>query len=211
MLRLGTVAKPLLHEFRNAWSRHIRMQYAQRFHKKCPRSLSRLQSLSFVPQVLNSTTPWTILDVRQVANRCGIHVSCFSGPESVLANALDTSSDFRTLCTKVLDYRLEKKQDCCTSLKNITTWNVSGWRRIQWTCDKSRLIHRYAKKGIVCLQETRWSDSTATSFLQNYPGYNLVHTSALVTDQGGLSGGTAILIPCSFRLSRGVTIAPGRI
>ena len=63
----------------------------------------------------------------------------------------------------------------------------------------------------MCLQETRWSDSTATSFLQNYPGYNLVHTSALVTDQGGLSGGTAILIPCSFRLSREVVIAPGRI
>ena len=59
--------------------------------------------------------------------------------------------------------------------------------------------------------ETRWSDSTATSFLQNYPGYNLVHTSALATDQGGLSGGAAILIPCSFRLSREVVIAPGRI
>ena len=211
MLRLGTVAKPLLHEFRNAWSRHIRMQYTQRFHKKCPRSLHRLQSLSFLPQVLGSTAPWAILDIRLVANRCGVHASCFSGLESVLANALDMSSEFSALCTKVLEYRLEKKQDCCTSLKHITTWNVSGWRRIQWTSDKSRLIHRYAKKGVVCLQETRWSDSTATSFLQNYPGYNLVHTSALVTDQGGLSGGTAILIPCSFRLSREVVVAPGRI
>ena len=211
MLRLGTVAKPLLHEFRNAWSRHIRMQYTQRFHKKCPRSLSRLQSLSFVPQVLGSTVPWTFLEVQFVANRCGIHSSCFSGLHSLLANALDMSNEFRALCSKVLEYRLEKKQDCCTSLRNITTWNVSGWRKIQWTNDKSRIIHRYAKKGIVCLQETRWSDSTATSFLQNYPGYNLVHTPALVTEQGGLSGGTAILIPCSFRLSREVVIAPGRI
>ena len=131
MLRLGTVAKPLLHEFRNAWSRHIRMQYTQRFQKKCPRSLSRLQSLSFLPQVLGSTTPWAILDVRMVANRCGIHSPYFSGLESMLANALDMSNEFSTLCTKVLEYRLEKKQDCCTSLKNITTWNVSGWRRIQ--------------------------------------------------------------------------------
>ena len=211
MRRLGTVAKPLLHEFRNAWSRHIRMQYAQRFQKKCPRSLSRLQSLSFVPQVLGSTAPWTFLDVQFVANRCGIHPSCFSGIESFLANALDMSNEFSALCSKVLEYRLGKKQDCCTSLKNITTWNVSGWRRIQWPSDKSRLIHRYAKKGVMCLQETRWSDSTATSFLQNYPGYNLVQTSALVTEQGGLSGGTAILIPCSFRLSREVVIAPERI
>ena len=126
MLRLGTVAKPLLHEFRNTWSRHIRMQYMQRFHRKCPRSLSRLQSLSFIPQVLGCTTPWTILDVRFVANRCGIHPSCFSGNDSFLANALDMSNEFSALCTKVLEYRLEKKQDCCTTLKNISTWNVSG-------------------------------------------------------------------------------------
>ena len=211
MLRLGTVAKPLLHEFRNAWSRHIRMQYTQRFQKKCPRSLSRLQSLSFVPLVLGCTTPWTLLDVSFVANQCGIHPSCFSGLHSFLANALDTSAEFSALCSKVLEYRLEKKQDCCTSLRNITTWNVSGWRKIQWTNDKSRIIHRYAKKGVVCLQETRWSDSTATSFLQHYPGYNVVHTAALITAQGGLSGGVAILIPCSFRLSREVVIASGRI
>ena len=135
MLRLGTVAKPLLHEFRNAWSRHIRTQYTQRFHKKCPRSLYRLQTLSFLPQVLGSSAPWAILDICLVANRCGVHASCFNGLESVLANALDMSSEFSALCTKVLEYRLEKKQDCCTSLKHITTWNVSGWRRIQWTMD----------------------------------------------------------------------------
>ena len=110
MLRLGTVAKPLLHEFRNAWSRHIRMQYTQRFHKKCPRSLSRLQSLSFVPQVLGSTVPWTFLEVQFVANRCGIHSSCFSGLHSLLANALDMSNEFRALCSKVLEYRLEKNK-----------------------------------------------------------------------------------------------------
>ena len=210
MLRLGTVAKPLLHEFCNAWSRHIRMQYKQR-HQTSPMNLHRLQSLSFLPQVLGSRVPWSILDIHTVANGCGVHVSCFTGSRPALANALETSSEFSALCTKVLEYRLEKKQDCCTSLKHITTWNVSGWRTIQWTNNKSRLIHRYARKSVVCLQETRWSDSTATSFLQNYPGYNLVHTPALVTEQGGLSGGVAILIPCSFRLLREVVVAPGRI
>ena len=89
MLRLGTVAKPLLHVFRNAWSRNIRMQYKQSFQMKCPRNLYRLQSLSFLPQVLGSRVPWSILDLHFVANACGIHASCFTGPGSVLTNALD--------------------------------------------------------------------------------------------------------------------------
>ena len=47
MLRLGTVAKPLLLEFRNAWSRQIRALYSLQFMTKCPKSLHYLQSLSF--------------------------------------------------------------------------------------------------------------------------------------------------------------------
>ena len=120
MRRLGTVAKPLLHEFRNAWSRHIRMQYAQRFQKKCPRSLSRLQSLSFVPQVLGSTAPWTFLDVQFVANRCGIHPSCFSGIESFLANALDMSNEFSALCSiKSLNTAWKKNKTVVRLLKTL--------------------------------------------------------------------------------------------
>ena len=39
MQRLGTVAKPLLLEFRNAWSRQIRALYSLQFMTKCPKKL----------------------------------------------------------------------------------------------------------------------------------------------------------------------------
>ena len=211
MPRLGTVAKPLLLEFRNAWSRRIRALYRQQFHTKCPKSLHCLQSLAFLSKVVNMPVPWSVLDTQTVASSCGVPIVCFAGSRPALAHALDNSSEFSSLCAKVLQYRLEKKQDCCTALRNITTWNVSGWRTVQWTNDKTRAIHRYARKGIVCLQETRWSASTATSFLQNYPGYDIAHTPALVTENGGLSGGVAILIPCGFRLISEVVVAPSRI
>ena len=211
MPNLGTVAKPLLLEFRNAWSRQIRALYKQQFQGKCPRTLSNLQTLTFLPKVLHVHVPWSLLEVQTVANSCGVPIVCFAGSRHALANTLATSSEFNHLCQQVLQYRLEKKHDCCTTLRHITTWNVSGWRTVQWTHQKSRAIHRAARKGIVCLQETRWSDSTAANFLQNYPGYDVSHTPATVTDNGGLSGGVAILIPCGFRLVREEVILPSKI
>ena len=179
MLRLGTVAKPLLLEFRNAWSRQIRALYSLQFMTKCPKSLHYLQSLSFLPHVLNIHAPWPVLDVPTVASRCGIHSEYFSQSRPLLAQALANSSEFSLLCAEVLKYRLEKKQDCCTALRNLTTWNVSGWRTLQWTNPKTQAILRRARKGIVCLQETRWTASTATNFLQTYPGFNIAHTPRL--------------------------------
>ena len=64
---------------------------------------------------------------------------------------------------------------------------------------------------IVCLQETRWTASTATNFLQTYPGFNIAHTPSVVTENGGLSGGVAILISCAFRLLQEVVITPGKL
>ena len=195
----------------HAWSRQIRALYRQQFQGKCPRTLSNLQTLTFLPKVLEVQVPWTLLEVQTVASNCGVPIVCFAGTRHNLANALATSPSFHQLCQRVLQFRLEKKHDCCTTLRQLTTWNVSGWRTVQWTQPKSRAIHRAARKGIVCLQETRWSDSTAANFLQNYPGFDVSHTPAAVTDNGGLSGGVAILIPCGFRLIREEVILPSKI
>ena len=178
---------------------------------KCPKSLHYLQTLAVLPNVLNINAPWPVLDIQTVADKCGVHMECFSSSRPFLAQALANSSEFSLLCAEVLKYRLEKKQDCCTALRSISSWNVSGWRTLQWTNSKTQAILRRARKGIVCLQETRWTASTATSFLQTYPGFNLAATPAIVTENGGLSDGVAILIPCTFRLLRDVVVTPGKI
>ena len=49
------------------------------------------------------------------------------------------------------------------------------------------------------------------NFLQTYPGFNLAHSPAIVTENAGLSGGVAILIPCTFQLLREVVVTPGKI
>ena len=76
---------------------------------KCQKSLHCLQSLSFLPHVLQIPTPWPILDIQTVANKCGIRSECFSQSRPFLAQALANSSEFSLLCAEVLKYRLEKK------------------------------------------------------------------------------------------------------
>ena len=115
---------------------------------------SLLAITSFLPNVLNIQAPWSVLDVPTVANRCGIQSECFSHSRPLLAQALANSSEFSLLCAEVLKYCLEKKQDCCTALRHLTTWNVLGWRTLQWTNSKTQAILRRARKGVVCLQET---------------------------------------------------------
>ena len=63
---------------------------------------------------------------------------------------------------------------------------------------------------MVCLQETRWTASTATNFLQTYPGFTVAHLPANETDRRGLSGGVAIIIPCTFRLLQEKEVLPGK-
>ena len=43
-------------------------------------------------------------------------------------------------------------------------------------------------------------------FSPNLPGFNLAHSPAIVTENGGLSSGVAILIPCTFQLLREVVV-----
>ena len=67
----------LLLEFRNAWSRQITSTMFQQFLAKCPKSLHYLQTLAFLPNLLNINAPWSVLDLQTVANHCGIHMECF--------------------------------------------------------------------------------------------------------------------------------------
>ena len=82
---LGTVAKPLLLEFRNTWSRQLRALYFQMF-----------------------STTWQTGEIQTVAATCGIHYEYFCQSRALLAQQLNNSHEFSLLCTEVLRYRLEK-------------------------------------------------------------------------------------------------------
>lgn len=74
-----------------------------------------------------------------------------------------------------------------------------------------RLVKRLIRTGPILLQETRWHAETHQVLHHNIPGLQVAHTQGLVTERGGVSGGSAILIPPGWKLDRTETIIPGRV
>ena len=79
----------------------------------------------------------------------------------------------------------------------IYSWNVTGLQDMQTPIGKSKLrkIKFWLTKGIVCLQETKWSDEHAQQISNMWGTIQVVHTPAQSTEANGLTGGVAILIP----------------
>ena len=104
------------------------------------------------------------------------------------------------------------KQNLFVSLKRLVTWNIGGGavHRLQ-EGTKFRNIRRLSNTGIVCLQETRWTEAGATALQQRLTGTQVLHSPATVTQDGYLSGGVAMLIPLGFTVTTHVTILEGRL
>ena len=91
------------------------------------------------------------------------------------------------------------------------TWNVGGAAIHRINANKFRTFRRLGAQGILCLQETRWSQSGDASMQQRLNRMQVVHTPASVTDAGGMSGGAAMLVPLGFSLLKHVVIQVNRI
>ena len=77
--------------------------------------------------------------------------------------------------------------------------------------NKLRTFRRLGSQGILCLQETRWSQSGDTAMQQRLNRMQVAHTPAVSTEAGGLSGGVAILVPLGFSMLQHVVIMESRI
>ena len=157
------------------------------------------------------TTPWWKLTLQQVA-------ALFHQDTEEFYHQL--SGDLQTLPTAavqeigqcILEYRKAIRQDLPFRLKRLHVWNVSGWTpTVKGGDAKMRLIKRLLRTGPVLLQETRWHAETHQVLHHNIPGLQVAHAQGLVTERGGVSGGSAILIPPGWKLDRTEIVLPGRM
>lgn len=197
-LLLRNMPAPLLYALRKLLTRCIQHAYIQENGTPCPSYLSRVRDLSILPKILQVTTAWWKLSLQQAA-------LLFHQDAEELYQQL--SHDFQTLPTAtmqetgcyILDYRKAIRQDLPFRLKRLHTWNVSGWTpTIKGGDAKLRLVKRLLRTGPVLLQETRWHAETHQALYHNIPGIQIAHTQGIITEKGGISGGTAVLIRASI-------------
>ena len=210
MMSLCALTAPLLRTLKKILTRCVKITYMQEHGTSCPPFLSNIRDLAILPKILQIETPWWKLSLDTVAN-------LFQQETDGLIHLLtfDTRSIdpviIHSIGQAILHYRQTIRQDLPFRLKRLHVWNVSGWTPAQMGNDpKLRLIRRLLHTGPVALQETRWHQETPQILYHTIPGIQVAHTAGLQTERGGVSGGTAILLPPGWRLDRMEEIIPGR-
>ena len=195
----------------------IEDQYKKLHGSSCSRSLSYCRDLCFLPHLLKVKTSWKDISVQDFSVAFNIDGSLLMNDDQKILclpdiqNPLFLSSRFWERCAQLIDHRLSIRQNLFVGIKQVSTWNVGGAAIHRLNMNKLRAFRRLGSQGILCLQETRWSQSGDTSMQQRLNKMQVAHTPAVVTDAGGRSGGVAILFPLGFSMLQHVVILESRI
>ena len=208
------VRKLLTQAFKNG----IEECYKRKHGVKCSRLQSYCRDLCFLPHLLDMKLSWKDISVQAFAISLNIEGTLLLHHEEAIQQLADIkdplclSEKFWKSCEKLMEHRLRIRKNLFVGIKQVSTWKVGGAavQRLNNT-DKLRVFKRFGAKGILCLQETRWSQSGDAAMQQRLNRMQAVHTPAAITNSGGLSGGVAILLPLGFGLIKHEVILAGRI
>ena len=187
--------------------------------RAAPAPLRNLQSLSFLPHLLGVSGSWKNIQVYNfICSYVNKEVPIYRTLEEFCDEFLDLwrtaqiSTVFEEHTRILYDYRIMVRQNLLVSLRHVVSWNISCWHPLYTGRDPKLItIRKHLKKGPVRLQETKWTDAMAIGLQQRLPAVRVIRTSAIPTEQGGLSGGTAILIPTSLEVVEIQEVVKGRI
>ena len=201
---------PLLCTLKKILMRCVKLVYMEEHGTPCSPYLSKIRDLSILPRILQVETPSWNLTLTQVADLFQHEYGDFY--QLLTLDTRTIAAAIEAVGQNILQYRQMIRQDLPFGLKRLHVWNVSGWTPTQTGNDpKLRLVKQLLHTGPVSLQETRWHAETSQILYHNIPGVQVAHTPALPTERGGVSGGSAILIPPGCRVDRMEEIIPGRI
>ena len=199
---LRNLPAPLLRTMLKMLMRCVKTTYLYETGTPCPPYLSKIRDLSILPNILHVRTPWWKLTLQHVA------ALFHQGVDEFYQQLMCDSRTLPSLAVEeigrgILEYRKAIRQDLPFRLKRLHVWNVSGWTPAAKGGDaKMRLIKRLLRTGPVLVQETRWHAETHQVLHHNIPSIQVAHTQGLLTERGGVSGGSAILIPPGWKLDR---------
>ena len=219
MIVLGALPDWILTLIRKTYAIALSEHHFSMCGRAAPAPLRNLQSLSFLPHLLGVSVPWKCISVfaflgafldEEVPNNLTLEELCAAFSDLWCTAQISTAFEDHTRI--LYDYRVMVRQNLLVSLRHLVSWNISCWHPLHTGRDsKLTTVRKHLRKGPVCLQETKWTDAMATGLQQRLPAVRVVSTSAIQTEQGGLSGGTAILIPTSLEVLEVQEIVKGRI
>ena len=201
MKTLGSVNKVVLRSLTRSFQHGVEQQYKQQFHASCAKVLSFCRDLCFLLHILQLNVPWKDISTRTFILHIHANSALFDDDQSQedMESSLLSLPGFQNLCDMLLQYRLRTKKNLFVSLRQVATWNIGGGavHRLQES-NKLKVIRRLGYKGIVCLQETRWTEASTMALQQRLCRQQVFQSPATVNETGHLSGGVAILVPLGY-------------
>ena len=215
-----TLLHPLLRKLTcRVLSKGIGRVYKQTFGNACPARISQVRSLHCLCKVLPERTSNQKLTADFLCRNFGTALALDSFLLEAEASSLDldvigSRTDlrrFRQICFQIVQYRVNSSSAIPIQLRQVTSWNLNS---LQAPCStqgyKCAILSRYLKRGPVCIQETKWSDSDIVSFSTKWPGVIVVATPAAGI-RNHAKGGTAILLPPGYALVEQKTLVPASV
>ena len=161
--------------------------YQQTFGNICPARISHVRSLHCLCKVLPEHISKQKLTDVFLCRSFGTALRL----NDFLRDAEDSSLDLsvignrpdlirlRQFCSQIVQYRVNLTTAIPVQLRQVTSWNLNS---LQAPCSiqgyKCAILSRYLKRGPVCIQETKWSDSDMINFSTRWPGVIVVATPA---------------------------------
>ena len=183
---LGALPSSFLTSIKKDFVRQMSDVYYANFNCSAPEPFRKITSLSFLPHLLQIHCDWKPIPIHLFFNKfqidCHVNVSCNDVPVLWLLASCKNHYVLRPVCLQLFEHKIHVRQNLLVCLRNITTWNISGWRPPSQGCDlKMSVIRRHPKKGPVCLQETRWTTSMTIGMQQRFCAVQVCSSEAIET------------------------------
>ena len=212
MIRLQELNKDTIYSVRKLFTHLIKSVFYHEHQLPCPKYLSVVRDLSFLPKLIGASCPWKELQLPLVAELLSVTLdrlyALINNPRLLRTEQQECYTAERQL----VEYRLSVQQDLPTRLKHIYSWNLNSWKTPNPASDdpKTRRCRRLLRTGPVCLQETKWDKGVPERLAGYLPGTKVFASEGAVLDSGKRSGGVAILLPPGWKVDKVHELVPAK-
>ena len=127
MNRLGSLDNVATYSLRKFFSHLIKATFYHQHQTPCPRHLSSVRDLSFLPKLIGTDIQWKEISMSSLSNYLQLTPDrlriLMDDPRSLRTNHQECLTAGRSF----LEYRLSVQQDLPTRLKHVYTWNLNSW------------------------------------------------------------------------------------
>ena len=212
MTRLGNLGDDTIYSIRKLFSHLIKATFHLTYKTPCPRHLSNVRDLSFLPKLIDTELQWKEIQLNPLTERLQLTHTRF---RTLMNNPQLLRIDHQECLTagqSLVNYRLSVQQDLPTRLKHLYSWNLNSWSVPDPPIrdPKTRRCRRLLRTGPVCLQETKWDEGVPEKLAGYLPGTKVFSSAGTLLDSGKRSGGVAVLLPPGWKAEKAHELVPPR-